>query len=112
MDRNERIEAIYARLPDLDCQKKCAASCGPIPMSRAENARIVEHVGYQPRFDQFQCPMLNAFGRCSVYEVRPAICRLYGVVEAMRCPHGCKPKQWLTDDQARRVLRQLEAVEP
>lgn len=106
----QQIEAIYARLPELDCQKKCAVSCGPIMMSKAEEDRIADHVGYRPQFLQSPCPLLNAFGRCSAYEVRPAICRLWGVVESLRCPYGCEPKRWFTNAQAQRVLRQLEQV--
>ena len=50
------------------------------------------------------CPYLDTNKRCTIYEVRPAICRLYGVVQAMQCPHG-KSKQYLSDDEAISVLR-------
>jgi len=40
---------------------------------------------------------------CDV-SVRPAICRLYGVVQAMQCPYR-KAKQYLSDDEAINVLR-------
>src|SRR2546429_6087610 len=39
-------------------------------------------------------------GRCTVYEVRPMICRLWGMVEGMQCPHGCVPEGGhLTEDR-------------
>ncbi|MGI5292949.1 hypothetical protein ACQEVF_57900 [Nonomuraea polychroma] len=34
------------------------------------------------------CPALHE-GRCSTYDLRPAICRGCGVVDGMLCPHGC-----------------------
>jgi hypothetical protein len=38
----------------------------------------------------YTCPALKD-GRCSVYDVRPTLCRLWGVVEDMPCPWGCVP---------------------
>jgi hypothetical protein len=43
-------------------------------------------------------------GRCSAYAVRPLICRLWGSVASMRCPHGCVPSAVLTDGRARAML--------
>lgn len=44
------------------------------------------------------CTFLNGT-RCSLYSIRPVICRLWGVVESMPCPHGCKPERVLTDEE-------------
>lgn len=48
--------------------------------------------------DNDRCPLL-VDGRCSVYNARPMICRLFGAVEGMICKHGCKPADLLTDDE-------------
>ncbi len=43
-------------------------------------------------------------GRCSVYEVRPLICRLWGATEAMPCPFGCEPDRVLTDEESSALI--------
>jgi hypothetical protein len=34
------LDALYATLPRLDCQKKCSECCGPVTMTRLEAKRI------------------------------------------------------------------------
>jgi Fe-S-cluster containining protein len=42
------------------------------------------------------CDKLTLTKRCSIYEDRPAICRVYGLLrKVMRCPHGCVPSEWM-----------------
>jgi len=54
------------------------------------------------------CPLL-VMGRCSVYDHRPLICRTFGSVEGLRCPHGCLPDALVTDeDQFRNFERIAE----
>lgn len=73
-------------------------------MSRMEWKRICDHLGYvpQPR-DDLKCPMLNEQGKCSVYAIRPLVCRLFGVVHKMPCPH-VQPKEWMSEEDELRVL--------
>jgi Fe-S-cluster containining protein len=97
--RRERrnLDALYAEMPTLDCKGKCAESCGPIVMSRVEWARLTETVGYEPKGTaDLTCPLLDG-ERCSVYAIRPTICRLWGMVEAMPCEWGCQPSRILTN---------------
>lgn len=114
------IEAIYARIPDVECKGLCQSACGPIGMTRKEFETIKEKVGDRvegiPSGRQMfivgkdlTCPLLNPDGKCSVYAQRPAICRLYGAIELMRCPHGCKPKKFLRDSQGRQILKDVDA---
>ena len=56
------------------------------------------------------CPLLSANGRCTVYQVRPLICRLWGTTRALACPQGCQPERWVTDDEAVELLKRLFAV--
>ncbi|MDX6649701.1 MAG: uncharacterized protein QOJ97_1652 [Solirubrobacteraceae bacterium] len=54
--------------------------------------------------DDSVCPALDK-GLCSVYGVRPMICRLWGIGEQMKCPHGCKPEGgWITAAETQRFL--------
>jgi hypothetical protein len=119
-----RLEALYAELPEVACQGKCQTCCGPIEMSPAEQMRI-RSVGIeiQPmteartraweqnrKFDDdgqpLWCNALNLdTGRCDAYEVRPMICRLWGVgTGPMACPFGCVPTKRLSDQETMEFL--------
>ncbi len=39
--------------------------------------------------EELTCPYLKE-GRCSIYPVRPTICRMWGAVESMPCSFGCE----------------------
>jgi Fe-S-cluster containining protein len=109
-----RLDELYAQIPPLACQKKCQECCGPIMMGQTEWDRIRKHLAYEPRPAyskdltirgmimgiqpppdvkvNLDCPLLTADGLCKVYAIRPAICRLWGIVPSMVCPHGCVPE--------------------
>lgn len=55
------------------------------------------------------CPALVK-KRCSGYEGRPLICRLFGVAEGMPCPYGCKPFELITDKSAALLLREVKKI--
>jgi hypothetical protein len=41
--------------------------------------------------DRYACPALDRnTGKCKGHEVRPMICRLWGVADPMLCPYGCE----------------------
>lgn len=100
----QRLDALYATLPKIECQGKCVAACGPISVTPAEWRRMTEaNDGVPPSYDgkRKACTLLTADGKCSVYAERPFICRLYGAVdnERMRCAWGCKPERYLTEQE-------------
>ena len=101
---------LYAELPKLACRGLCAESCGPIALTPLEEQRIVEVAGSAPTFGpDLVCSML-VDERCSVYQVRPALCRLWGLVESMPCPWGCKPDRYLSDADGYSFLDRVGAV--
>lgn len=96
-----RLDAIYAKIPDIGCKGMCQAACGPIDMTPLEHQRLRE--AGKPHPGMFgggcrSCPLLSFNGQCSVYDIRPVVCRLWGVVESMPCPHGCRPEGGLMSD--------------
>lgn len=119
-----RLAEIYAQIPTIQCQRKCHAQCSVIPLEPLElvqvKAALREEVptvqllnsGHLSMFDEERecCPALNVFKACSAYEARPLICRLFGVVEQMRCPHGCLPERFLTDEEVSNLARQIRAA--
>ncbi|PZG03838.1 YkgJ family cysteine cluster protein [Nonomuraea aridisoli] len=106
-DIDARLTDLYAQVPQPDCKGLCADSCGPIDMHPRERQRARERGVTIPHHDDaldqmerdgtYSCPALQN-DRCSVYEVRPMICRLWGAVEAMPCEHGCRPDNGLLSD--------------
>ena len=116
----QKLELIYARIPKLSCQRLCQECCGPIRMSQVEYIRIFNKppapgeyfLGKATAINLVtnSCPKLGRDGSCRVYEIRPLICRLWGVVKAMACPFGCEPERWLSDKESRRLIDEIEAL--
>jgi Fe-S-cluster containining protein len=114
--REAALRRLYATLPKIACQGKCAQSCGPISMATPphEQARV-ELKGKRPLTTvthptngPLTCSMLDENRRCSVYKDRPGICRLWGLVVTMRCPHGCEvTPRLLTDKEGWEFVRKL-----
>jgi Fe-S-cluster containining protein len=100
-----RLEALYAALPKIECKKKCHEACGPIAMSRAEWRRIRESGTPLTKTPDLVCSALDRqTNLCTIYAIRPMICRLWGLVLKLACPFGCLPERWLTDEEATEFL--------
>lgn len=120
----KHLERVYASLPSINCKGLCWNSCGPIDMSDVERQRIVDLGVDIPLFTEershrwgdnekgeLYCPALS-FGAhegggmgCTVHEVRPLICRVWGLGEDdMACPHGCERTGSLTHPEIYRLL--------
>lgn len=110
---NETLAAIYAKIPEVNCKGKCQKCCGPILCQQIEWNQVVATGQVKPEAEVpiLQCPALTERGKCSAYAVRPAICRLWGAVKKMRCPHGCRPKRWLSDGEAREILEKIRQLD-
>lgn len=114
LKRKATLGDIYARVPRVPCKGLCMDSCGPIAMSREEKLRIraagveipsmADAVAALERGEEYYCPALRD-GRCSVYEIRPTICRLWGATESMPCPHGCTQPEALSQAESFELLR-------
>lgn len=108
-----RLQELYDQIPAIpDCDGRCWTSCGPIDMSDRERQRI-RRAGYKitpmdqarARADTYWCEALTAGKRCAVYEIRPLICRMWGVMDSLRCPYGCIPEGgWLPDLEGYRLI--------
>lgn len=94
-EQEAALRAVWAQVPDLECRGKCWDSCGAIQMTDPEHA-LTARAGVEiadSRYDGSAtlCPALTVLNTCSVYDVRPTICRLFGAVENMPCSQGCQP---------------------
>lgn len=109
--RLRQLQAIYDQVPNIKCKGSCTDECTFIPVTRVELLAVertalgpvrtledarpgVEVLGIDANN---KCQLLVG-GRCSVYESRPLICRLYGVASGMPCEHGCKPDAVLSKE--------------
>ena len=116
------LDALYAELPSLDCRGLCWHSCGPVDMSTAERERIAERGVDIPGYtmaaaDRYRetgavdaCPALGPLHTCTVHDIRPMICRLWGMTETMRCPHGCRPARELSEQEQNAFLQRSRAL--
>ena len=90
------LEDLYGRVPHVNCKGLCIDACGVIEATDEERARLPglpladEAQATYERRGHYHCPLLKN-GRCTVYEQRPLVCRLYGAVDlpALTCPFGC-----------------------
>jgi Fe-S-cluster containining protein len=121
--KKRKLDKLYAKIPKIKCQKKCSDYCGVIDVTDIERRLVTEELGLDP-FTHLQdilekverneksclnCPSLKD-GLCSIYKLRPFICRIFGVVKKLQCPHGCKPERWLTDAEVKKILGKLKGM--
>ena len=108
----EKLDAIYRRIPAMQCKRLCQQACGPILVTKTEHGRLAAVAGTTAlRSDArtLLCPLLKD-GACTAYGVRPTICRLFGVSRGMPCPFGCEPERWLTDQETRAIMHAAARV--
>lgn len=110
------LRKLWNSFPKLECQGKCYQSCGPIFMSDLEGEILERKLGHPlppmgTEDNPLTCPLLKNY-RCSVYEDRPTICRLWGMVNhsLMSCPFGCRPSRRLTDQEARFIIQKVQEI--
>jgi len=96
------LREIYASVPATTCKGLCTDQCTVIPIAKVEREAIEKLTGRRvktlPQVDNLvmrtaddgSCRYLRR-GRCSIYQVRPLICRLYGAAVGLECQHGCRP---------------------
>jgi hypothetical protein len=104
------LKDVYDQVPALNCKGYCSSGCTLIPLYPAE-ANAIRDAGLEvPSYNEAKgsCSALVE-GRCTIYEHRPLICRLFGnVAPKMKCPYGCKPATlYLTDKQSKKLFEAL-----
>lgn len=113
-DEFEKLQDIYDEIPTLDCKGKCHESCGPITYTQIEEERITSkgQDPPEPQSGTMTCSkLIPLVKKCSIYEDRPLICRLFGVVEGMKCEHGCTPEGgYMSDQRAFQLMRKAEKL--
>lgn len=112
----DSLSAIYAEIPALRCLGKCQAACGPIMMAPVEERQFEARDAVVPRAlemlrsGSLTCPHLGAFGHCTVYDIRPLICRLSGAAEGLSCEFGCRPERVLSKIEVLGLLERIDRL--
>lgn len=113
MTRKKRpsVGKVYQAVPSIDCKGLCHEVCGVVPMAGAEHDYLLKHQIPPPDVkSDLCCTHLNDSRRCAIYQHRPLSCRLYGVAEDLKCPHGCKPDRYLSVDEQVDLLVELNKI--
>ncbi len=116
------LEKLYAKIPKVNCKGDCHPSCTLIPVSDIEIKRAKERLHYNPFSPKEKdlekirthgmIPSCRALkdNQCTIYHIRPAICRLYAAAEGLDCPFGCSSEKKMTKQEAHNLIREIEAL--
>lgn len=89
----------------MRCDAGCGDCCGPVPVTDAELSAVKRHMArYRVQAvdrGRWTCPFYD--GRCTVYEARPVLCRLFGHTAGLLCSRGYNTNA-LPDATVRQVL--------
>jgi len=101
MKEKDAILKLRTEIPTFKCKDGCTDCCGIIFFSDWERKQIKD----KRKDTSLTCPYVNSENRCDIYNDRPIVCRIFGTTESggLKCFHGCKPDQPLTEEQAKRI---------
>ena len=104
-----RISDLYALLPGFSCFEGCTACCQSfgVPSQTKIEARRIK--GYLKKngivfklAEGTTCPYVSDRG-CTIYPVRPFICRLFGASPNLLCLLGARPLTLLHEDEEEEI---------
>lgn len=112
------LDDLYALIPQpTGCDGSCHASCGPLGFSSLEGERIkaagatIANVRFGEHPAGIDCPALTVDKRCSIYDARPTLCRLWGSAVGMLChAQTCTTRAPLTREEGRAALLRAEQL--
>lgn len=119
----EDLLAVYAEVPSVLCKGRCADACTVIDATPLERALVAErgpvlppaisHRVHLQLIDEGQgprCPALGPIGNCTVYDVRPLICRIHGTWRLSACEHRCHADRYLSTADISALQRKVTAI--
>lgn len=110
-----RLEKVYNQIPGSTCSLGCGECCGILFPSLAEIRNIKDWCSQHNRvYKDFNmtvgedCPYLGDNKSCTIYPVRPFLCRILGVSTALPCPlNKCKPSRMINHYQSSALYKAI-----
>lgn len=99
-------QQLYKKIPRFECIEGCTDCCGPVPWSDYELKQARLSAPPPERPDK-TCDFAKE-GGCAIHAARPLMCRLFGAVEDLRCPHGRGPLKLLTVEVGHEIVRRYK----
>lgn len=104
-----RHQQLYKKIPRFECIEGCTDCCGPVPWTQYELNRASLQSPPPEREDK-TCAF--AHDGCMIHANRPLMCRLFGAVEDLRCPHGRGPLVLMKTEEAHQLVRRYKRLKP
>lgn len=101
MNEATSIKKLRSMIPTFSCKPGCHDCCGPVVFSKWEWEQVADKKTATCIF----CPYASFLG-CEIYEHRPIICRLFGTIDRLKCPRGCRPEVLLTEEEAAAIMEE------
>ena len=112
MSEKAALKKLYKKIPEFSCVEGCNDCCGVVPVSPHEAKKLKITTNMTPvKLGTCDCIYSTSDG-CTAYDNRPFMCRLFGAVEDLPCPHGKKPNKMLTSQQGRRLSDEYRKLCP
>lgn len=119
----KRLDELYDKIPNVDCKGLCYCACTQVPAAKIEINRTKKILRKkifisneelrkikQKEAEKPCYALCMATLKCNIYDIRPAICRLYGAVKKLKCPFGCEPDRYLTDKEALDIMTEINTL--
>ena len=100
------LKELYPKIPKSSCKEGCFACCtNSVQYTPSESEAMG---GYSYDEGRMMCSHLID-GKCSVYESRPFVCRLYGTSELLKC-ENCTPERFLAPKETNELVHQYVLI--
>lgn len=103
LELRAKLDAKFAEIQtkhaaEFQCAKGCHECCKPgLTVNPLEAEVLKRHLQQNPisheSYNKSRCNFLDKQGACSVYEVRPLVCRSHGAPLQFRDPNSQKPDE-------------------
>ena len=93
------IKKLYEKIPPSMCKFGCSKCCTNMIQFTPSEEKMMG--GYEWNN---QCSHLIG-GKCSIYDRRPLVCRIYGTSDMFRC-EGCTADKYLSEKETMEIIHE------
>lgn len=104
--KDSKLMELYAEIPEVaGCKNGCGQCCGPVPLTPVEavSLGLDENTAVTPTNSLTNsCVFYGGQDEgCTVYDLRPFMCRLFGASKGLPCPLGAAATKPLSEKRSR-----------